>query len=156
MARAELGTRGTSRWDEPRLDAHAGVRAAQTGEVPEVQAALETDIDPETLTVMASLEADFAAIDDNIARARRASPSGTSSETWSGPSANGRRMDRRSVHLVIISGRLLRTLPSSLKNRPASAALSLCSTSWSCPTRCQRRRGRGDAVPPFPGLAGRR
>jgi hypothetical protein len=142
MARAELSTRGTPRWNEPRPETPAGgVRAAQAEEVPEVQAVdpaqaerwrsaqaeladlireenrtldrmpeaerealpdrladwmeqrvaelartdaaagadagawpeaqadLEADIDPEALTVMASVEADFTAIDANLARA---------------------------------------------------------------------------------------
>jgi hypothetical protein len=47
----------------------------------EAQVNLEADIDPEALTVMAAVEADFAAIDDNLARAP-ALPSRTSSGLW--------------------------------------------------------------------------
>jgi hypothetical protein len=137
VAHAELGTRGTPRWDEPNPETQAGwVRAAQAEEVrevqaidfaqaerwrtaqaelaalireenrtldrmpeagrgaltdnlgnwmeqrvaelapaeaeasawPEGQADLEADIDPEALTVMASVEADFASIDHNLTR----------------------------------------------------------------------------------------
>jgi hypothetical protein len=37
---------------------------------PEAQAEMEADVDPEALTVMATVEADFAAIDDNLTRAQ--------------------------------------------------------------------------------------
>jgi hypothetical protein len=131
-ARAELRTRGTPRWDEPRPGALAeeerearavdpvqaerwSTAQAELAELirqenrtldpvpeaerealpdsladwmeqrvaeldrgdaegaaawPEAQAGLDADIDPDALAVMASVDADFAAIDENLARAR--------------------------------------------------------------------------------------
>jgi hypothetical protein len=44
--------------------------AAEADAWPEARANLEADIDPEALAVMASVEADFAVIDDNLVRAQ--------------------------------------------------------------------------------------
>ena len=43
---------------------------AEAGPWREAQAEMAAEVDPEALTVMASIEADFAAIDDNLARAQ--------------------------------------------------------------------------------------
>jgi len=50
--------------------AEAAHTRAAAGSCSEAQANLEADIDPEVLIVMASVDADFAGIDDSLGRGR--------------------------------------------------------------------------------------
>ena len=72
-------------WMEQRVP-----ELAQAEAWPGARAELGADVNPVALTVTASVEDHFAAIDDNLARAQAGFLSGMSSRPWSARSANGR------------------------------------------------------------------